>query len=112
MWWNAAESGWGLNLTHHASGQVFGVWYTYTSPNRPYWLILSGGQWVNGNVFTGKLYTVSGPHYAQPAFDTTKVITREVGVMTLTFSGDGNNASFTWSVDGVNGVKLVTRQPF
>ena len=112
MWWNAAESGWGLNLTHHASGQVFGVWYTYTAPNRPYWLILSGGQWVNGNVFTGKLYTVSGPHYAQPTFDTTKVITREVGVMTLTFSGDGNNASFTWSVDGVNGVKLITRQPF
>jgi hypothetical protein len=112
MWWNAAESGWGLNLTHHASGQVFGVWYTYTAPNRPYWLILSGGQWVNGNVFTGKLYTVSGPHYAQPTFDTTKVITREVGVMTLTFSGDGNNASFTWSVDGVTGVKLITRQPF
>ncbi len=112
MWWNAAESGWGLNLTHHASGQVFGVWYTYASPNRPYWLILSGGQWVNGNVFTGKLYTVSGPHYAQPTFDATKVITREVGVMTLTFSGDGNTGSFTWSVDGVNGVKLITRQPF
>ena len=112
MWWNSAESGWGLNLTQHASGQVFGVWYTYTAPNRPYWLILSGGQWVNGNVFTGKLYTVSGPHYAQPTFDTTKVITREVGVMTLTFSGDGNNASFTWSVDGVTGVKLVARQPF
>lgn len=112
MWWNASESGWGLNLTQHASGQVFGVWYTYTAPNRPYWVILSGGQWVNGNVFTGKLYTVSGPHYAQPAFDTTKVITREVGVMTLSFSGDGNNASFTWSIDGVTGVKLITRQPF
>jgi lysyl endopeptidase len=112
MWWNAAESGWGLNLTQHASGQVFGVWYTYTTPNRPYWLILSGGQWVNGTVFTGKLYTVSGPHYAQPAFDTTKVITREVGVMTLTFGGDGNTGSFTWSVDGVTGVKLITRQPF
>jgi hypothetical protein len=112
MWWNPAESGWGLNLTHHASGQVFGVWYTYAAPNRPYWLILSGGQWVNGNVFTGKLYTVSGPHFAQPAFDTTKVITREVGVMTLTFNGDGNSAAFTWSVDGVTGVKLIVRQPF
>jgi len=112
MWWNAAESGWGLNLTHHASGQVFGVWYTYTAPGRPYWLILSGGQWVSGNVFTGKLYTVSGPHYAQPAFDPAKVILREVGVMTLNFSGDGNNGSFTWSVDGVTGVKLITRQPF
>ena len=67
---------------------------------------------MNGNVFTGKLYTVSGPHFAQPTFDTTKVITREVGVMTLTFSGDGNNASFTWSIDGVTGVKLINRQPF
>lgn len=112
MWWNAAENGWGLNLTQHASGQVFGVWYTYNTPNRPYWLILSGGQWVNGTVFTGKLYTVSGPHYAQPTFDTNRVITREVGVMTLNFSGDGNNGSFTWSVDGVTGVKLITRQPF
>ena len=112
MWWYPSENGWGLNLTHHASGQVFGVWYTYNAPNRPYWVILSGGQWVNGNVFTGKLYTVSGPHFAQPTFDTTKVITREVGVMTLTFSGDGNNASFTWSIDGVTGVKLINRQPF
>lgn len=112
MWWYASESGWGLNLTHHASGQVFGVWYTYAAPGRPYWLILSGGQWVNGNVFTGKLYTVSGPHFAQPVFDPAKVNLREVGVMTLTFSGDGNNGSFTWSVDGVTGVKLITRQPF
>jgi len=29
LWWNAGESGWGLNLMQHASNVIFGVMYTY-----------------------------------------------------------------------------------
>jgi hypothetical protein len=110
LWWNPAESGWGLNLIQHSNGQIFGVWYTYTSPNRPLWIVMPGGQWVNGSTFTGTLYTVSGPNYAQ-AFDTTKVASRSVGSATLTFA-DSSRGSFIWTVNGVSGVKVIQRQPF
>ena len=30
IWWNPAESGWGVTFTQHStSNQVFAVWYTY-----------------------------------------------------------------------------------
>lgn len=110
LWWFQAESGWGINLTQHPSGQVFAVWYTYADDFGPYWLVMAGGQWVNAVTFSGTLYSTSGPHYAQP-FDTTKVRTDPVGTMTLTFS-DASNGSFTWTVNGVTGTKAITRQPF
>jgi lysyl endopeptidase len=110
LWWNPAESGWGLNLIQHPNGQIFGVWYTYTTPNRPLWIVMPGGQWVNGSTFTGTLYTVSGPNYTQ-VFDPANVGFRTVGSATLTFA-NSNNGSFIWTVNGVTGVKVIQRQPF
>jgi lysyl endopeptidase len=110
LWWNAAESGWGLNLAQHPSGQIFGVWYTYAADYGPLWLVLSGGQWTTPRSFTGKLYRTAGPAYNK-TFDPTKVTVFEVGTLTLNFT-DANNGSFTWVVDGVQGTKVITRQPF
>ena len=45
LWWNAAESGWGINLTQHASGQIFAVWYTYGADARSL-LARDGGRGV------------------------------------------------------------------
>jgi len=111
LWFNPSESGWGLNLTQHANGQVFGVWYTYTSAGRPLWLVLPGGAWsANGTVFTGQLYKVAGSSYAG-TFNPNLVSVRTVGVMQITFSGN-DNATFTYTVDGATGTKVITRQPF
>ncbi len=63
LWWNPGESGWGMNLTQHPSGQVFGVWYTYAADSGPLWLVMTGGAWVTSRTFTGALYRTSGPAY-------------------------------------------------
>lgn len=111
LWFNPSESGWGLNLTQHAGGQVFGVWYTYTSAGRPLWLVMPGGAWSsNGTVFTGQLYKVAGSSYAG-TFNPNLVSVRTVGVIQITFSGN-DNATFTYTVDGATGTKVITRQSF
>jgi hypothetical protein len=111
LWYYPPEDGWGLNLTQHPSGQVFGVWYTYAADTGPLWLVMSGGQWTTPRTFVGKLYRTSGPAYDQLPFDPGKVKVDEVGTLTLNMT-DANNGSFTWVVDGVQGTKVIQRQPF
>lgn len=111
LWYNPAESGWGINLTQHPSGQVFGLWYTYAADSGPLWLVMSSGQWTTGRTFTGKFYRTSGPAYNQATFDPAKVTLKEVGTLTLNFT-DANNGSFTWVVDGVQGTKSMSRLGF
>src|SRR4051812_40656315 len=109
LWWNPNESGWGLNLVQHATNQVFGVMYTYEAPNRPLWLVIPGGTWSSGLQFSGTIYRVNGPLVG--AFDPTKVNVRAVGNATLTFS-DRDNGVFSFTIDGAQVTKTITRQPF
>lgn len=109
LWFNPAESGWGLNLVQHASGNIFGVMYTYEAPNRPLWLVIPGGSWTTSMQFTGGIFRVTGP--LASAFDSAKVIVRAVGTATLSFA-DRNNGVITFTIDGVTVTKTITRQPF
>ena len=108
LWWNPSESGWGFNIIQHQSNVIFGVIYTYDAPNRPMWYVLPGGAWTSSATFTGKLYRVTGSPGNAPfrAGDVT-----EVGNATLLFNG-ANNATLTYSVDGVQVSKVIERQPF
>jgi hypothetical protein len=109
LWWNPNESGWGLNLVQHASGQVFAVMYTYEAPNRPLWLVIPGGTWSTTLQFSGTIYRVTGPPIT--AFDPTKVNVRSVGTATLTFS-DKDHGVLSFTIDGATVTKNITRQPF
>ena len=109
LWWNPNESGWGLNLVQHATNQVFGVMYTYEAPNRPLWLVIPGGTWTSGLQFTGTIYRVNGPLVS--AFDPAKVNVKAVGTATIVFS-DRDNGVFSFTIDGVQVSKTITRQPF
>ena len=110
LWFNPAESGWGLNLIQHPSDQVFGVMYTYDTNRKPMWLVLPGGAWSSPTLFSGKLYKVTGPPPTR-TFDPRAVGVREVGTGTLTFR-DRDNGTFVFSVDGVQVTKNISRQPF
>ena len=110
LWWNPHESGWGFNIIQHASNTIFGVIYTYDAPNRPMWFVLPGGAWTSSTTFTGKLYRVAARPPTQP-FDVPSVLPTEVGTATLLFNG-ANNATLTYSVDGVQVSKAIERQPF
>ena len=111
LWWNPAESGWGLNLIQHPSRIIFGVWYTYALDGKRTWFVMSGGQWTSANTYTGDVQVVAGPSYAVAPFDASKVVRTSVGSATLNFS-DANNGTFSYNINGVSGSRAITRQPF
>ena len=110
LWWNPGESGWGLNLTQHASNVIFGVWYTYELDGTRTWFVIPTGTWTNANTYTGPLFATAGPAFSQ-SFNPSVVTQRQVGSATLSFS-DSSHGTFAYSVDGVAGVKSITRQPY
>ena len=110
LWWNPSESGWGLNLTQHASNVIFGVWYTYESDGTATWYVMPGGSWTSSTTYSGALYATLGPAFTK-TFNASEVQPRQVGNATLTFSS-ASSGTFTYSVDGVSGTKSIQRQPF
>ena len=63
------------------------------------------------NVYAGALYTGSGPPYTSAKFDPAKVQPAAVGSATLTFL-DGNDAVFSYTVNGIAQTKRITREIF
>jgi lysyl endopeptidase len=110
LWWNPAESGWGLQLVQHPSGMIFGVWYTYDADGKRTWFVLPSGSWTSSNVYSGVLYATAGPAYDGP-FNPALVQRTPVGTATLTFT-DTANGTFAFSVNGVGGVKTIKRIPY
>lgn len=108
MWWNAAESGWGLNVIQHASNKIFAVMFTYDAQRKRTWFIFSEGTWTTPTTYTGSWYRVNGSPFNAPyrAGNVTRV-----GSATLEFSG-ASNATLTFSVDGTVVFKSMTRLPF
>ena len=111
LWYNAQESGWGLNLIQHSSQVVFGVMYTYDASRRPLWLVLPGGRWNTPTQFEGDLYRATGPQYNNPTFDPNRVHIVRIGTMTLDFSSR-DTGTVTLIVDGLRTIKTIGRQPF
>jgi hypothetical protein len=108
LWWNPAESGWGLNLNHQGS-VVFGTLFTYDATGAPMWLVLGRGEAQADGSYQGALYRTTGPAFnASPWTVTTNT---QVGTMRIAFT---NNATgtLTYSVDGVNVTKPITRELF
>jgi len=109
MWWNPAESGWGLSLTQH-NATIFGAWYIYDASGRAVWLVMPGGQWMSGTIFAGDLYSVTGPD-PRGAFDPAQVVRTRAGSATLAFSGI-DRATLSYQVQGATGTKEIQRQAF
>jgi YVTN family beta-propeller protein len=110
LWWNPAESGWGLSVTQQ--GRVmFLAWFVYDAAGNPVWYVASNCA-VNAaaNGCTGKLYRTTGPAAAE-TFDPARVRVIEAGSVTLSFS-DGNNGMLSYTADGQSGSKAITRQLF
>jgi len=110
LWWNAAESGWGVNLAHQGD-RIFATWYTYDTGGNAYWLsMLADRTTPTGSVYSGDVHATVGPPFTNflgPATPTT------VGTGTLTFT-DANTGSFSYRVTAggatnVNQTKAITR---
>ncbi|MEZ0332861.1 MAG: hypothetical protein ACAI18_02545 [Gemmatimonadales bacterium] len=111
LWWNPAESGWGLTITHRASIQTFIAWYTYDDAGAPVWRVIPGGKWTD-RTFTGDVYETSAGKYFGNPFDASRVARRRVGIAVLSFDNE-DRAVFSWQLDGGNsGSKRIERQLF
>jgi cytochrome c553 len=110
LWYNADQSGWGLNIVQHASNKIFAVMYTYEAPGgRPLWLVIPDGVWTSPLRYTGAIYRVTGP--VGVPFDPNGVLVRQVGTATLSFI-DRNNGTIDFTIDGDSVSKPITRQPY
>jgi len=108
LWWNPNESGWGVNIAHQGS-ILFATLFVYGADGNPEWFVMSNGAGDGTGVFTGPLYRTTGPVFSASPWSAPTVT--QVGTMTFDFS-TGNSGQLTYTVDGVQVVKTITRQVF
>jgi hypothetical protein len=112
LWWAepaGSESGWGINLTHHGD-VIFATWFTYDRSGRAWWLSMSAVR-AGDRTYSGELIQTAGPPFSAQPFDPARVTRTPVGAGTLDFT-DAGSGTFTYRVDGVQGVKSLVRQSF
>jgi hypothetical protein len=112
LWWSPAESGWGLSIIHGPFNDIFATWMVYGTDGKPTWYLLGSGKWTSANATTtyeGKVFKTSGPHFGQ-LFETRKVGFEPVGTAKLEFR-DALTGVFKFDVEGVSGLKNITRMP-
>ena len=132
MWYNAAESGWGISFLQHGgpSNQAYAVWYTYdprasdaSGQFKPLWIVMSGGTWTSPTSITGPVYVTNGTPFAQSGSNT---VLDPVGTFTLNFSS-ASSGTFTYNIaapaglasdrpafglPSMSGSKAITRNSF
>ena len=111
LWWNASESGWGINITHQGD-ILFATLFTYDTGGHDLWLVMSAGVKQADGSYLGDLYKTTGPVFnAQPFTPIGAANLTTVGTMRLTFS-NGENGTLVYSVNGNTVTKAITRQVF
>ncbi|MBC7623443.1 MAG: S8 family serine peptidase [Aeromicrobium sp.] len=112
LWWNApanSESGWGMSLTQRGS-ILFMAWYTYDSSGAPVWYVITNCP-VVGTSCSGDIFSVSGGVPVTVPWNNPTLSVLPVGRGTFAFA-DASNGVFTYTLNGVAGVKNITRQVF
>ncbi len=112
LWWNASESGWGVNLTQRGNN-VFAVWYTYDGAGNPKWYVaphcqMPGAGAVGRCVET--LYEVNGPKFFGSGFNPAAAHVVDVGLLELAFINE-NTGTMKYTVTGQSRTVPITRQP-
>jgi hypothetical protein len=110
IWYNAAESGWGLGISQQGD-RVFATWYVYDEAGEPMWIIMPDSVLqLEFNGFTarpaarGDIYTTRGTPGG--GYTTTKVGTAHLFFRSL------NSADLDYTAFGKTSTVQVTRIPF
>ena len=112
LWWAApagSQAGWGLNVTHQGD-TIFGTWFTYDRDGSPLWLAFTAPR-TEAGAYAGTLYRTTGPPFSAVPFDPSRVAATEVGSASLVFE-NGNLGTFSYTVNGIQQSKSITRQIF
>jgi hypothetical protein len=112
LWWNPAESGWGINLNHQGN-ILFGTLFTYGADRAPLWLVMSSGNRLGeSSTYSGDLHRANGPAFnAVPFTPITEANLARVGKATVTFTGT-DGALLVYEVNGTTVSKAILRQVY
>ena len=111
LWWNApagSESGWGINFAHQGD-MIFATWFTYDAGGKAVVAVDDGRRRPRERLHGHAVLETRGPPFNAMPFNPALVTTNAVGTGTLTFA-DADNASFAFTVNGMNQTKAITRQ--
>jgi subtilisin family serine protease len=114
IWWNPAESGWGVALTQDR-GMIFVAWFSYDSKGDPTWYAASAcplaSTSTSNNGCSGDIYQLKGVSSLTDIWNASNKVVTKVGSVNLSFS-DANNGVMSYTLDGVVGTRNITRLPF
>jgi hypothetical protein len=108
LWYNPAESGWGINLIQQGN-TIFATLFVYGPDNTARWYVASGLVGNTQTSFSGTLYRTTGPWFGAAWNGSTTLAT--VGNLALNFNTP-STATLQYSVDGVTVTKSIQRQLF
>ena len=113
IWWNPAESGWGINIFHQDQ-IIFSNWFTYNSTGRDQWYVVPLAARQTDGSFKGDIYEVAdGTPYnlvnGAPAF--AAGVPKAIGQMVYRFT-NGERANITYTIGTVTQTKAIERQAF
>ena len=106
LWYNAAESGWGVNVVQQYD-IMFVTMFVYDSAGNPTWYVASNCA-VSGAGCSGTLYRTAGGQ-SPTATWVGPITAPSVGTVTLAFS-DVNTGTLSYSINGASGTKAIVRQ--
>ena len=113
LWFNPSESGWGINFAHQGD-TIFASWFTFDSTGKARWLVMTANM-IAPNSYGGTLFTGNGPPFDAVPFPPLGspggAVGAAVGPGAITFN-DLNNATLTYTINGITQSKAITRQLF
>lgn len=113
LWWNPAESGWGLTVTQQGSVAFLTI-FVYGADGKATWFsspatFLANDS--NGNpIYSGTLFQSTGPAFSA-SYDAAAVHASAVGTASFTASGS-SSADLAYTVNGTSVSKSLIRQTF
>lgn len=114
LWYNANESGWGMNVIHQEN-ILFITLFVYGTNNAPTWFVASNVAFQSQNaagdrIYRGDLFATTGtPFGVTPFVPLTGANVRSAGTVTFTGLAAGG-ATLSYTVDGTTVNKTLTRQ--
>jgi hypothetical protein len=111
LWWEPAESGWGLNVAQQ-NDILFITMFAYGPDNQPTWYVGDNVRYArmdgSAMVFTGAWYRTTGPWFGTQ-FNPNAVGVTPVGTATFTLR-TAYAAGFTYNVGATTVTKNLVRQ--
>ena len=116
IWWRApagSEAGWGINFAHQGN-TIFATWFTYDAQRQPWWLVAQLDK-TSATMFSGPIYTVTGPPFYMMPFPPIGspggAVDTVAGWMTASFT-DATHGTISYTVNGVSQGKAIVPQEF